>query len=252
MITEPVRDVRARYSRTGGCFPFGDITVDFEPAEAYEFANRTTAEQVPGEYLGYIENKFREVLGAYSPVRVVLTGGRFHEVDSSEMGYKLVIEMAVRELRRRTSSARPATTEDIPELLRMREVFFREMYDRTPDVNWKRSFESLLRRRLGTDQFAMFVIDGEDGLTACGTGLIHQTLPGPFNLEGTRGEVVNMVTEPAHQRRGHARAIMVALLDWFYAHGIVKVTLNASAAGERLYRDLGFTDSDYPVLEWKS
>src|SRR4051812_26166452 len=251
MITEAVRDVHVSYSRVDG-FPFGDLTVDFEPAESYEFANETTSGQVPGEYLGYIENKFREVLGSYSPVRVVLKRGLFHEAGSSEMGYKLVIEMAVRELRRRTSVVRPATAADISELVRLRAVFFQEMYDSTPEVNWKRSFESLLRQRLGTDTFATFVVDGDGGLVACGTGLIHQTLPGPWNLEGTKGEIVNMVTEPAHQRRGHARAIMVALLDWFYVHDIVKVTLSASTAGERLYRDLGFADPRHPALEWRS
>jgi GNAT superfamily N-acetyltransferase len=251
MITEAIRDVHVSYSRGGGSFPFGDITVDFEPADSYEFANEASSGQVPGKYLGYIENKFRDELGSYSPVKVVLKNGRFHEADSSEMGYKLVIEMAVRELRRRTSVVRPATTADIPELVRLREVFFQEMYDKTPEVNWKRSFESLLRQRLGTDLFATFVIDGDSGLVACGTGLIHQALPGPWNLAGTKGEIVNMVTEPAHQRRGHARAIMVALLDWFHANHIVKVVLSASPAGETIYRDLGFTDPDHPVLEWR-
>jgi GNAT superfamily N-acetyltransferase len=95
------------------------------------------------------------------------------------------------------------------------------------------------------------VVDRDGGLAACGTGLIHQTLPGPWNPAGTKGEIVNMVTEPAHQRQGHARAIMVALLDWFYANDIVKVTLSASPAGESLYRDLGFTDPSHPVLEWR-
>jgi GNAT superfamily N-acetyltransferase len=252
MITKAIRDVHVSYSRVGGSFPFGDITVDFEPAESYEFANETPSGQVPDKYLGYIENKFREALGSYSPVKVVLKKGQFREVDSSEMGYKIVIEMAVRELRRRTSVVRPATAADIPELVRLRGVFFQEMYDEMPEVNWKRSFESLLRQRLGTDLLATFVVDGDGGLVACGTGLIHQTLPGPWNLEGTKGEIVNVVTEPAHQHRGHARAILVALLDWFYANDIVKVTLSASTAGERLYRDLGFIDPRHPALEWRS
>lgn len=254
MITEAIRNVHVSYSRVGGCFPYGDITVDFEPAKSYEFANEATSGEVPGEYLDYIENKFREVLGSYSPVRVVLKKNRFNEVDSSEMGYKLVIEMAVRELRRRTSMVRPATTADIPELVRLRGIFFQEMYDKTPEVNWKRSFESLLRQRLGTDLFASFVVDGDGdgGLVACGTGLIHQGLPGPWNLAGTKGEIVNMVTEPAYQRQGHGRAIMVALLDWFYANDIVKVMLSASSAGDPLYRDMGFTDPRHPVLEWRS
>lgn len=49
-----------------------------------------------------------------------------------------------------------------------------------------------------------------------------------------------MYTEPSHRRRGLARKIMTAMLDWCLVQGIKRITLHASDEGRPLYEKLGF------------
>ncbi|WP_279592255.1 GNAT family N-acetyltransferase [Streptomyces sp. KS 21] len=83
---------------------------------------------------------------------------------------------------------------------------------------------------------------------ACGIGTVEQRLPGPHLCNGRVGQVIGVVTDSAHRRRGHSRAIMGALLDWFREREAARVDLYASAQGEPLYRALGFDDHPDPAL----
>lgn len=65
------------------------------------------------------------------------------------------------------------------------------------------------------------------------------------------GQVFGVVTDPAHRRRGHSRAIMNGLLDWFSDREVARVDLHASTDGEPLYRALGFVDHPEPALYWR-
>jgi ribosomal protein S18 acetylase RimI-like enzyme len=69
-----------------------------------------------------------------------------------------------------------------------------------------------------------------------------------FNADGRYGYVQWVATDPEFRRRGHSRAVMVALLDWFRVNGVALVDLRATTDAEILYRSLGFTDVDTPTL----
>lgn len=81
-----------------------------------------------------------------------------------------------------------------------------------------------------------------DGVVAAGLGVVlRPQLPRPGCLDGGReAYVLNVYTEPAHRRRGLARGLMQAALDWCHAAGITRVALHASDEGRRLYESLGF------------
>jgi GNAT superfamily N-acetyltransferase len=51
---------------------------------------------------------------------------------------------------------------------------------------------------------------------------------------------VNVYTEPGSRRRGIARALMQAMMEWARAQGFDRLLLHASDAGRPLYRSLGF------------
>jgi GNAT superfamily N-acetyltransferase len=70
----------------------------------------------------------------------------------------------------------------------------------------------------------------------------------PGNPAGEYGYVFNVATDPDYRRRGYSRACIEALLDWYRERGVHKIDLKASAAGEPLYRSLGFTGSPYPLM----
>ena len=82
--------------------------------------------------------------------------------------------------------------------------------------------------------------------TAVGAGgvVIDQHPPGPGNLSGRVGYVMNLVTDPRYRRRGIGRRIMETILGWLKEQGVRHVSLHATEAGRPLYEELGFVDSN--------
>ncbi|GAA4202467.1 GNAT family N-acetyltransferase [Streptosporangium oxazolinicum] len=153
-------------------------------------------------------------------------------------------------------SVREAIPEDIPELVRLREVLADRMAQDGSypiDEAWQGAYAESLEERLGSSDTAVYVVDAPGaGLAACGIGLIFQRFPGPSLPDGRYGYVQGMTTDPRHRRRGHGRAIMGALLEWYRGSGVHRVDLHATSDAEPLYREFGFVDDGYPSLTWRS
>jgi len=150
-------------------------------------------------------------------------------------------------------TARPATPDDADELVRLRGVLLRTGHRRmTWNDDWREPARQSLRKRLAdpSGTLAAFVVDraGDAGLAACAVGLIEERLGNPANPAGLSGYVFNVATDPGERRRGHARACMTALLEWFRARGVRAVDLRASADGEPLYEQLGFVRTADPAM----
>jgi GNAT superfamily N-acetyltransferase len=81
---------------------------------------------------------------------------------------------------------------------------------------------------------------------AVGSGgiVVDQHPPGPANLSGRVGYIMNLVTDPRYRRRGIARRMMQTMLDWLAQQGIRQATLHATQVGRPLYQELGFSDSN--------
>jgi ribosomal protein S18 acetylase RimI-like enzyme len=105
---------------------------------------------------------------------------------------------------------------------------------------------------LDSGEFFAAVIDGDGHLAACGIGMSARRVPSPGNPEGLYGYVQSMVTDERDRRRGHARAVLLALLERFAELGITRVDLHASAMGEPLYRAEGFRPGTQPELRWRA
>ena len=151
-------------------------------------------------------------------------------------------------------TVRWATIDDVDELVRLRRIMFESMGATFDDRVAAAAADAFLRG-LPTGEFFAAVVDAEsdDGtpyLAACGVGMVSIRLPGPGSITGRWGYVQSMVTDERARRRGHARAIMTALLERFVAEGLPDVELHASAMGESLYRSMGFTEGSEPALSW--
>ncbi|HEY3280861.1 MAG TPA: elongation factor G [Armatimonadota bacterium] len=106
--------------QTGGRGQFGDVWLEIEPlpaGEGFEFLNKTIGGSVPKEYINPTEQGVKEaleggVVAGYPviDVRVSLVDGSYHEVDSSEMAFKIAGSMGVKEAVRK---ARPVLKEPI-------------------------------------------------------------------------------------------------------------------------------------------
>jgi elongation factor G len=119
-IRRAVERVEGRFVRqTGGRGQYGHVVIDLEPAaaEGFDFVNRIKGGAIPSEFIPAVEQGVEEALESgvkagypMVDVRVTLTDGSYHEVDSSEMAFKIAGSLALREAARR---AKPVLLEPI-------------------------------------------------------------------------------------------------------------------------------------------
>ncbi len=117
---------KAAYSDTkfarqsGGHGQYGHVKINIEPNEkgkGYEFESKVVGGEVPKEYIPAVDAGIQSalqsgVLAGYNvvDVKVTLLGGSYHEVDSSDMAFKIAGSMAVKDALKK---AEPVLTEPI-------------------------------------------------------------------------------------------------------------------------------------------
>jgi elongation factor G len=119
-IRDAVQKVEGRFVRqTGGRGQFGHVVINIEPApeEGFDFVNKIKGGVIPSEFIPAVEQGIEEALGSgvkagypMVDVRVELTDGSYHDVDSSEMAFKIAGSMALQEAARR---AKPTLLEPV-------------------------------------------------------------------------------------------------------------------------------------------
>jgi elongation factor G len=116
-IRKPVTNHVVRYvKQTGGRGQYAHVVIDLEPTAGdgggYEFVNKITGGKIPREYIPAVDAGIQDamnagVLAGYPvvDVRVILHDGSYHEVDSSEMAFKIAGSIAFKEASRKGSPA---------------------------------------------------------------------------------------------------------------------------------------------------
>jgi elongation factor G len=115
-IRKRVEKVNAKFARqTGGRGQYGHAVINIEPAEANEgfvFDNKIKGGTIPTEYIPAVKQGIEEALqngvkAGYPlvDVKVELVDGSYHDVDSSEMAFKIAGSMALKEGARKASPA---------------------------------------------------------------------------------------------------------------------------------------------------
>jgi elongation factor G len=147
--------------QTGGHGQYGVVKLRIEPAPGagFEFVNDIKGGAIPREFIGPVERGCAEaleggVLAGYpmADVKVTLYDGKYHEVDSSEMAFKIAGSMAVKQAAAR---AKPVLLEPIMSV----EVVVPEEYmgSVTGDLNSRRGrIESVVLR--GTSQIVRAMV----------------------------------------------------------------------------------------------
>jgi len=120
-ITQTVSGhVYTHKKQTGGSGQFAEVKIDLEPTGpggGYEFVDKITGGRVPKEYIPSVDAGIQQslaagVLAGYPTVdvRAILVDGKYHDVDSSEMAFKIAGSMAFKEAARK---AKPVLLEPI-------------------------------------------------------------------------------------------------------------------------------------------
>jgi elongation factor G len=112
-IRKRVDKVNGKFGRqTGGRGQYGHAVINIEPApgEGFDFVNQIKGGKIPTEYIPSVEQGIEEALASgvkagypMVDVRVELIDGSYHDVDSSEMAFKVAGSMALQEGARKAS-----------------------------------------------------------------------------------------------------------------------------------------------------
>ena len=156
-------DQDTRYVRqSGGRGQYGHVKITVEPNESgkgFEFINNTVGGSVPKEYIPAVEQGVRGAMEAgvlagfpMVDVKVTLYDGSYHEVDSSELAFKIAGSMAFKEA---CQKAEPVMLEPIMKVCII--VPDEYMGDVIGDVTSRRGNVSGLTQRNGAQQIDCFV-----------------------------------------------------------------------------------------------
>ena len=111
-IRKPVHKVENKYiKQTGGRGQYAHVVLDLEPTGpggGFEFVNKVVGGNIPREYIGPVDDGIQTaceggVLAGYPlvDVRATLIDGSYHDVDSSEMAFKICAQMALKDAARK-------------------------------------------------------------------------------------------------------------------------------------------------------
>ena len=111
-ITAKVEKYRYTHKKqTGGSGQFADVIIELEPAapgEGYSFTDKITGGRIPKEYIAPVDQGIQAALSSgiiagypVVDIKATLLDGSFHDVDSSEMAFKIAGTMAFKEAARK-------------------------------------------------------------------------------------------------------------------------------------------------------
>ena len=160
-ITRPA-DEDCKYSRqSGGRGQYGHVKIKIEPnpEKGYEFVNAIVGGAIPKEYIPAVEAGIKGAmlsgtLAGYNvvDVKVTLYDGSYHEVDSSEMAFKIAGSMAFKNAMRK---AAPVLMEPMMKVAVITPDDY--MGDVIGDINSRRGVMQGMESRLGATQINAFI-----------------------------------------------------------------------------------------------
>ena len=107
-LTSPVNDVEAKFIRqSGGRGQYGHVVINVkpnDPGKGYHFENKIVGGAIPREFISSVDQGIREalrggILAGYplEDIRVELIFGSYHDVDSSEIAFRIAGSMAIKD-----------------------------------------------------------------------------------------------------------------------------------------------------------
>ncbi|GGT31084.1 MULTISPECIES: GNAT family N-acetyltransferase [Streptomyces] len=153
-----------------------------------------------------------------------------------------------------SAAPRPATPDDVPELVRLRAVALAALGvdPGADDAPWRAVAPGWFLERINERaDVHCLVVGGAPGerLVATGMAWVTYHLPRPQYTDGRRGYLDGIVTDEGFRGQGHGRRIVDGLVAWLNGIGIHYVQLHASSDGEPVYKAAGFVPSHFASMD---
>ena len=136
-------------------------------------------------------------------------------------------------------TVRRVLSSDIPAVVELRRAMWNELHPEAPaDAIMLESTARYLREGLesGRVQGWIVVDDAPIGMALL---VVQEHPPRPSGRE-LRGYVTAVFVDPAHRRRGHARALMLAVAEYAHQEGFRRIMLRTTDQARRLYASVGY------------
>lgn len=144
---------------------------------------------------------------------------------------------------------RTASASDIAHVVHHRESMFRDMGTTCDYAAMAAACTRWYAEAIPAGTYRGWMAEA-DGVGVVGGGglIVMPWSPGPTKLDPRAAFVFNMYVEPGHRGRGLARLLLEAMHTWCRAEGIERLALNATEAGARVYRALGYRETPQPMM----
>ena len=147
---------------------------------------------------------------------------------------------------------RPATEADIQDLVWLRRMMWEAMgFDDPAQLEAAEAAAATYFGRAipAGDFHGCLAVTSTGEAVGAGGVVIDPHPPGPTNLSGRIGHIMNLVTAPRYRQRGIARRIMKVIMRRLKERGIHNLSLHATEMGQPLYEELGFVESNEMKLK---
>ena len=149
---------------------------------------------------------------------------------------------------------RQASQQEAALIARQRKLMFAEEkhFSEADLVQMEGRYETWVTSKLATGDYQGWFAVSQSGEVIGGVGLwLREWPPILNNYTGKQGYIENVFTLPAYRRKGVARQLMIALLEWVRTSQIAyEIELHPTQMAHSLYSSLGFESNHAVMSQW--
>ncbi|KKI91824.1 GNAT family N-acetyltransferase [Bacillus sp. SA1-12] len=144
---------------------------------------------------------------------------------------------------------RTATILDIPAITLLKQKMFKEVgMEHLLRDDFVQVVEETYKELYEIEKAIHFVIEHENNIVACAGSFIKEDIPYCFYKDEEYGFIGDVYVEPMFRNQGYAKMLTNEVLDWFTKKDINTIRLLASDNAKKLYKSLGFKETDQMIL----
>ncbi|MBU3098511.1 MULTISPECIES: GNAT family N-acetyltransferase [Clostridium] len=140
---------------------------------------------------------------------------------------------------------RMATIDDIDSLVKLRIKLLKEVNNNIKNYDWDQYSEVLKKfyyDRLPNGKIIAFLAVINGNVVAISMICLYNITPSLYNLDGKMALLTDMYTTLQYRNKGYGMSLLNDIMEHVKNRGYVKISLNATESGRKLYERYGFKD----------